>query len=350
MTVTSAAPRPRSWPALLALLLPTACLAWAFWPTLVELVQTWNGNPQYSHGYLVPVFAVVLLWLRRKRLDAAALRPSVWGLGVLAAGLALRLGGAFFYLNWLEQLALPPCLAGLCVLVGGRAAWRWAWPSLLFLYFMIPLPFSLEHLLSGPLQWLATLSSAFVMQLFGLPALADGNVILLNDHQIDVVEACSGLRMLIVFFALATAFIFVVRRPWPDKALLLASAIPIALVSNIARITLTGVLFETGVQSETVHAFFHDAAGWLMMPFALLLLWAELRLLSLLLIKPPPLPPRSVRAPAARRTPAAPRPAPGFRKLQSPAAKPIGRAQAPSRKAEADPAGAASAVSRPPSR
>ena len=78
MTVTSAAPRPRYWPLLLTLLLPTACLAWAFWPTLVELVQTWNGNPQYSHGYLVPVFAVVLLWLR----------PSGWtpGLSGLACG------------------------------------------------------------------------------------------------------------------------------------------------------------------------------------------------------------------------------------------------------------------------
>ena len=107
---------------------------------------------------------------------------------------------------------------------------------MLFLYFMIPLPFSLEHLLSGPLQWLATLCSAFVMQLFGMPALADGNVILLNDHQIDVVEACSGLRMLIVFFALATAFIFVVRPPLAGASRsLLASAIPIALVSNIAR-------------------------------------------------------------------------------------------------------------------
>ena len=93
--------------------------------------------------------------------------------------------------------------------------------------------------------------------------------------------------MLIVFFALATAFVLVVRRPWPDKLLLLASAVPIALVSNIARITLTGVLFETGVSSEAAHAFFHDAAGWLMMPFALVLLWVELRLLSRLLIDPP---------------------------------------------------------------
>ena len=304
MTAAAPAPRPRPWPALLLLLIPSACLVWAFLPTLIDLVQTWNTDPQYSHGFLAPVFAAFLLWLRRGRLDRAALRPSWWGLAPLAAGLVLRLGGAFFYFTWLEQIALLPCAAGLCLLAGGRAAWRWAWPSVLFLAFMIPLPFTVATLLSAPLQTLATVCSAFVMQVIGLPALADGNTILLDDQHIDIVEACSGLRMLMVFFALAAAFVLVVRRPWPDKLALLASAVPIALVSNIARIVLTGVLFETGVQSETVHAFFHDAAGWLMMPFALLLFWAELKILSGLMIDPPSVPPR----PSGRR-----RPRPGAR-------------------------------------
>ena len=341
MTTSSAAIRPRYFPAVLALLLPAVCLAWAFWPSLVELVQTWNSNPQYSHGYLVPVFAIGLLWLRRKRLEGQTLRPSWWGLAPLAVGLAVRLAGAFFYLQWLEVLALPLCVAGVVVLAGGLTAWRWAWPSVFFLYFMIPLPFSVANQLSGPLQWLAALCSAFVMQVFGLPALADGNVILLNDHQIDIVEACSGLRMLMVFFALSTAFALVVRRPWPDRALLLASAVPIALVSNIARIVLTGVLFEIGVQSEAVHTFFHDAAGWLMMPFALVLLWAELKLMSLLLIEGPrPLPRVASKPTAARRAAAAPRVTPGFRKQPAPRR----RAERPAAEAPADCAEAAPAA------
>jgi exosortase/archaeosortase family protein len=141
-----------------------------------------------------------------------------------------------------------------------------------------------------------------------MPAVAEGNVILLGEHPIDIVEACSGLRMLMVFFALAAAFVLLIRRPWPDKVCLLASAVPIALVSNIARIVLTGVLFETGVTSEAVHAFFHDAAGWLMMPFALVLLWAELTVLSHLLIDPPLAPVRTARElGAVRRAPPGPR-------------------------------------------
>jgi exosortase len=301
MTAAAPAARPRPWAALLFLLIPSTCLVWAFLPTLFDLVQTWNSDPQYSHGFLAPVFALVLLWLRRAKLDRAALRPSWWGLAPLAAGLILRLCGAFFYFTWFEQIALLPCAAGLCILAGGRAGWRWAWPSVLFLVFMIPLPFTIATLLAGPLQSLATVCSAFVMQVLGMPALADGKVILLDDQRIDIVEACSGLRMLMVFFALASAFVLVVRRPWPDKLLLLASAVPIALISNIARIVLTGVLFQTGVTNATVHAFFHDAAGWLMMPFALFLFWLELRILARLLIDPPARPARVPRAASARR-------------------------------------------------
>ncbi len=308
MNASAVSLRSRNFPAVAALLIPTACLLWAFWPTLVELVEQWTNNPTYSYGYLVPVFAAVLLWVRRRRLDLAALRPSWWGLAPLTAGLLLRLFGVFFYYTWFEELALLPCVAGLCVLVGGRAAWKWAWPSLLFLAFMIPLPYTIATMMTSPLQRLATVCSAFVMQTFGMPALAEGNTILLGEHPIDIVEACSGLRMLMVFFALATAFVMLVKRPWPDKVLLLSSAVPIALVSNIARIVLTGVLFETGVTSEVVHAFFHDAAGWLMMPFALVLLWAELTILSRLLIYPPPAPVRVARAPVVRRTPMNQRP------------------------------------------
>jgi exosortase len=254
--------------------------------------------------------------MRRDRLDAAALRPGPWGLALLAAGLGLRLAGTYYYFVWLDPISLVPCVAGLTLLLGGRAAWRWAWPAVLFLTFMIPLPYRLANALSGPLQRLATVTSTFVMQTLGLPALAEGNVILVNDHEINIVEACSGLRMLVVFFALSTAMVLVLRRHWVDKALILASAVPIALVSNIFRVTVTGVMYEAG-HSEMASTFFHDAAGWLMMPVGLGLLWVELKVLSYLFIDQPAPIPRGVREsaaarPAARRAPrpaGAPRPA-----------------------------------------
>lgn len=318
MNLPAAGARPRTLSPTLLLLAPAACLVWAFWTTFVELAHVWNVNPQYSHGWLVPAFAALLLWLRRGRLDRAALSPGWWGLPLLAAGLALRLYGAYFYYAWLEEIALLPCVAGLVLTAGGRAAWRWAWPSVLFLAFMIPLPHRAATALSGPLQRLATVSGTFVMQTFGLPALAEGNVIQVNEARIGIVEACSGLRMLVVFFALSTAVALVIRRPLLDRLVVLASAVPIAVISNIVRVAATGVLHET-TDSATANAFFHDAAGWFMMPLALVMLGAELRLLSALLPEVPVtvVPPRR---PAARRTPAgsaarppAARPAPARR-------------------------------------
>ncbi len=283
-----------------ALLAPVVGLAWAFGDTFRDLNLTWATNPQYSHGYLVPVFALYLLWARRGRLDRDALRPSWWGLPVLAAGLGLRLFGAYFYYEWLGTVALIPCVAGLTLTLAGRAGWRWAWPAVLFLAFMIPLPYRLATALSGQLQWLATVTSTFVMQTCGLPALAEGNVILLNDAEIGIVEACSGLRMLVVFFALATAVALVARRPLLDRLLVLASAVPIALVANIARITATGVLHEFA-DSATANAFFHDVAGWFMMPLALAMLAVELKVLGALLPVVPVEQFRPTRRPVARK-------------------------------------------------
>jgi exosortase len=282
------------------LLLPLVSLTWAFGSALTELWSAWQTE-QYSHGFLVPPFAALLLWMRRGKLDVAALRPSlVWGLLVLAAGVGLRLYGAYYHYIWLNTITLVPCVAGLFLLLGGWAAWRWAWPAVLFLAFMVPLPWGLATSLSGPLQRIATVSSTFILQVFGLPALAEGNVIQLNDAAIDVVEACSGLRMLVVFFALATAVALMVRRPLLDRILIVVSAAPIAVLSNTIRITVTGVLHQM-ISGDAANAFFHDVAGWLMMPLALGLLAVELKLLKHLFIEAPTPPVRSVRPPMPRR-------------------------------------------------
>ncbi len=300
MSSPLASSRPRGVASVLLVGLPVVCLVWAFGSTLLDLATTWKNNEQYSHGFLVPPFAALLLWLRRDKLDASRLRPSLWGAVVLAAALGLRLFGAYYYYVWLDAVTLVPCVAGLFLLLGGRAAWRWAWPAVLFLLFMIPLPYRVASALSGPLQRLATVSSTFVMQMLGLPALAEGNVIQLNDAAIDVVEACSGLRMLVVFFALSAAVALVIRRPLAERLIVLVSAIPIAVLANITRVTVTGILHQM-TDSETANAFFHDVAGWLMMPLALGLLAVELKVLSHLFLEPPARPVPVLRPPVARR-------------------------------------------------
>jgi exosortase len=250
---------------------------------LAQLAERWSDDPQYSHGYLVPVFALVVLWARWRAAPAGRLSPSWWGVALLLAAAALRLAGAYFYFPWLDALSLLPALAGVCVLLGGWPALGRAWPAIAFLIFMLPPPFQLETLLAQPLRRLATQAGTFALQTLGQPAVARGNVILIDDLELGVEEACSGLSMLFTFFALATAVAIVIQRPLWQKIVLFLSAIPIGVFMNLLRITVTGVLHRTA-GSAIANAVFHDLAGWLMMPLALGLLWLELQYLARLFV------------------------------------------------------------------
>jgi exosortase len=257
-------------------------LGWAFWPSLHAMAARWT-DAEYSHGYLVPVFSGYLLWQRRAMLGAGPLTSNWLGLPVLAAGLALRFAGTYIYFDWLSAAALVPCLAGLALLLGGTTALRWSWPAAAFLLFMIPLPFRVETALALPLQRMATVASTFVLQTLGFMAFSEGTVIRMGEVRIGVVEACSGLSMLLIFVALATAIVLVIRRPLFDKVVILLSAIPVALAANILRITATGILHKLAGR-YWADLVFHDLAGWLMMPLALGMIWAELRLLDWVLV------------------------------------------------------------------
>jgi exosortase len=292
-----------------SLLILTACTTWALWPALVQMQARWAGDPRYAHGYLVPLFASALLWMRRSRLPWFKLadkgaemadlpdpkrrsKPKsgvrvggrAWGLAIVGLGATIQLVGAYYRIDSLEGLALLPYLAGICVLLGGWPALDWAWPSIAFLAFMIPLPWRLENALGPPLQSIATVSSTYLLQTLGFMAFAEGNIIQLNEARIGVVEACSGLSMLITFIALSTAAALVVNRPLLDRVVLVLSSIPVALLSNIIRITVTGILHDT-VSGHAADTFYHDLAGWLMIPLALLLYWLELWILSHILVE-----------------------------------------------------------------
>ncbi len=258
-------------------------LVWAYWTTLVQLAARWESDPQYSHGYLVPVFASALLWMRRSEFPTERLETNWWGLVPLLFGVGLRIAGARFYFDWFEAISIVPVIGGICLLVGGSSFFTWAMPAIAFLVFMVPLPYRLEIALQYPLRQIGTITSVYLMQTIGLPALGEGNVIVMGDTRIGVAEACSGLRMLMIFFALTTAVALVSQRPLLEKLLVVVSAVPIALFTNAIRITTTGSLYFMN-QSELAKLVFHDLAGWLMMPFALLLLWIELWLISQIII------------------------------------------------------------------
>ena len=269
------------WALLIGLL---AAIAWAYWPTLSALVQRSAQDPRYSHGYLVPAFAIYLVWSRRRSLMELPSRPTMWGLPLAAIGAGLHLLAGAINFDWLAGVAFVPLLAGIVALIWGWRALRIVGPALAFLVFMVPLPYRMEYALGWQLQRFATISSTYMLQVLGFPALGEGNVIILDNGELGVAEACSGLSMLVLFVALATGVAMLVRRPLIDRLLIVASAVPIALIANISRITLTGVLHET-VGGKVADAVYHDLAGWLMMPLALALLGLELWFLSHLFLE-----------------------------------------------------------------
>jgi exosortase len=253
-------------------------LLFVFFPVLSAMVQRWGNDARYSHGYLVPLFGLFLLYARRDRLaGASACRPSWWGVPLLLVGLATHAAGSYLYFDWLNDIALLPCLAGVGVLLGGWPALKWAWPAVAFQAFMVPLPFWLEIGLAQPLQRIGTVVSGYALQTLGFAAYSEGNIIRMGDVSIGVVEACSGLSMLVTFFALSTAAAILIRRPLWERLLVIVSAVPIALAANITRIIVTAALYKTAgpYWGDLV---FHTLAGYLMMPLGLGLLWVELRL------------------------------------------------------------------------
>jgi exosortase len=137
---------------------------------------------------------------------------------------------------------------------------------------MIPIPFAAERWLSIPLQSVATKLSTACFVMLGQPALAEGNTIWLGDRQLFIEEACSGLRILVGIFALAFAFVLFSRWNWWQKGLALAAALPIAIVANVARVVVTGMLYQLASSEAAMH-FSHDLSGLVMIPFAAILFW-----------------------------------------------------------------------------
>lgn len=272
---------------LAGVLVPGAMLAtlfvWAFWHTVTDLWQTWRTNADYSAGQLVPLAAAYMLATRRTLLRKLGLNPAPLGLAVFAVGLATSLLGGYYLYESLENVGMLICANGLIIGLIGWSAYRLIWHPLVFLFLMFPLPNRIHDAVMLPLQGAGAQLSAAILEMVGVPAMRYGNVLEVTGHRIAVAEACSGLRMALAFLIVTGVFIYVIRRPWWHKLVVLLSSIPIAVVCNVVRIVAAAYLYDIGY-GWLGRGIFHDAAGLLMVPLALCLVWLELWLLSNLIV------------------------------------------------------------------
>lgn len=330
---------------MIAMLASVAILIGVYWNTMTLTKDYWNDDT-YSHGWIIPFIAVFLMWAQRKPLGGAISRDQenrnmqfvaaplvgsvacyflgLYGIGwlcyavgvlvalgivfyfhefepiaayerwigvlLISAAAGLRVYGTYFEMLYLDRYSFIIALGGVFFLAGGWAIVKRMWPAIAFCFFMMPLPSRVEHFMLGSLQKVATIASTTVLQVLGVGAYREGSRITVDglSESLEVIGACAGLRMLTIFCAMVIAMVLLIERPWWDKLILLLSAIPIALVTNVIRITATALLFlavEGSSMQEPLHEHIHDYAGYAMIFVAGGIMWLEYKVLSWLFVE-----------------------------------------------------------------
>ncbi len=248
-------------------------IGFLYFEILGKLVMDWWTDPNFSHGFLVPAFSAFVIWHKRKELSKLEVRPSWFGLLVVAGSLVVLIVGALGAELFLQRCSLVLLLGGLIVYFLGWHHFRALLFPLAFLFFMIPIPAIIFNQIAFPLQFVAARLADSLLALFGVPVLREGNVIQLPTITLEVAEACSGIRSLMSLGALAVIYGYFLEPRNLRRVLLALAAIPIAVVANGLRVMGTGLAgyFWDPAKAE---GFFHEFSGWVIFITSLALLIA----------------------------------------------------------------------------
>jgi len=252
---------------------------WAFWHTFENLLRSYQENAEAGVGGLVPLASAYMLATTRGRLLRFPSSLAWSGLAVFALGLGLNLFGVYYLYASISNLGMVVCANGLALALLGWEGYKRSWYPLVFLLVMCPLPGRVQDGMMLPLQTVGSVFAAVILETIGMPVERSGHIFDLGGQTIAVAEACNGLRMVTASLLVAGVLAYVIQGPGWRRVALVLSSIPIALICNVARITLTAVLYNAGYP-RIAEGLFHDLAGLLMMPIMVGLLLLELRLLS----------------------------------------------------------------------
>lgn len=245
---------------------------WIYWRTLAHLGLQWWRDPNFSHGFLVPIFSAYIVWRKRDQISRIIPQPSWSGLTLLLTGIFLLLVGEMGAELFLARSSLLLVLAGLVVLYFGWTFLRAVLFPWAFLLLMIPIPAILFNKITFPLQLLASRLAAIVLPVLGVPVLREGNIINLSSMALEVAEACSGIRSLMSLLTLAIMYGYLMdKRSWVRWTLAI-SAVPIAVASNSIRVIGTGLLVQYW-DPEKAEGYFHESWGWLTFVMSLVMLY-----------------------------------------------------------------------------
>jgi exosortase len=259
--------RPFGWQGILLL----AAMSLLYGPVVKLLVWQWWNDPDYSHGFIVPFLSAYLIWARRDKLSQIARKPSGWGLVVVLGSIGMLFIGSLGAELSLTRLSLLVTTCGLIAYFSGWAVLRGMAFPMAFLLFAIPIPTVIYNEIVFPLQFIASKFATRTLELLNLfPIMREGNVLVLPQMSLQVVEACSGIRSLMSLLALAAGYGYVVERSIPVRWFMIFAMVPLAIISNGTRVMITAILANY-FGRKAAEGFMHEFSGWVIFVVATIL-------------------------------------------------------------------------------
>jgi exosortase len=247
----------------------------------IKLVSDWYNLPDYSHGFLVPLFSLFLIWDKRKVLATIPVRQTWQGLPLIIFSLIILIAGVYGVELFTSRVSFVFLMGGLIWTFFGTAMLRELLFPLLVLLLAVPFPQIVFNKITFPLQLLASRIASDILPLFGVPVLHEGNVIQLPIMKLEVAEACSGIRSLMSLFTLAVFYGYFLERTTTRRVMLALASIPIAVAANVFRIVGTGLCVQYWDPSKAL-GFFHEFSGWVMFVVSLACLYLVHRAMMLI--------------------------------------------------------------------
>lgn len=248
----------------------TAALLIIYSPTIWWMVGRWSATDSYySHGFLVPIVSLYVLWLKRASLKSIPARPLAWGLWLLVAGLLIHVLSAFFRVYFTSAFSSLLVISGLILYCCGWQTFRESFFAILFLIFMFPLPLVAIVGISFKMKLFAAHWANKIINAVGIPAVLDGSIIRMRHTHVIVEDVCSGLRSLISLLALGTIITYLSKLPRFKKVIVFFAAGIMAIVANIVRIVFMALTSEI-YGAKFTEGFLHTLSGLLVFIVAFL--------------------------------------------------------------------------------
>jgi exosortase len=239
-----------------------------------DMVLQWWTDADYGHGFFVPLFSGYILWRERGRWTNTEIKPSNFGFLVMLGAIALLLLGSLGAEFFTSRFSLLVLLAGIILFLAGWKMLRAVSFPLGYLLWMIPIPVIIYNQITFPLQLIASRLATAWLELAQVPVLRDGNILVMSNYSLEVVEACSGIRSLMTLMALAVAYGYLASpRRWV-RYVLAVLMVPIAIITNAIRIMGAGILARH-FGPAAAEGFLHQFSGWAIFLVALGLMFGS---------------------------------------------------------------------------